>query len=377
MAQVRLQHLAKEYRGGIKAVDDVDLAFEDGIFTCILGPSGSGKTTVLKLIAGIEEASSGRIYFDDRDVTDVTPERRDVAMVFQSYALYANMTARDNIAFPLMLRKVSRTERDRMVDDVAEMLSISSTLRRYPRQLSGGERQRVALARAIVRKPKVFLLDEPISNLDANLRARAREELKRIHRALGATFIYVTHDQDDAEAMGDQVVVMATGRVQQYDPPATVYHKPSNRFVAGFLGRLPMNFLSGAIVDADGRSWFESGGLRIDLGFQADRIAPATGPVMLGVRPEAVVAARSRAENVGIQGIVTLTEVLAPDEYATVRVGEHSIRARIREEENLKIDSAAELSFARSRLHFFDAATGGRLASRLESPHLHLLEDAS
>jgi ABC-type sugar transport system ATPase subunit len=377
MAQVRLHHLAKEYRGGIKAVDDVDLAFEDGIFSCILGPSGSGKTTVLKLIAGIEEASSGRIYFDDRDVTDVTPERRDVAMVFQSYALYANMTARDNIAFPLMLRKVSRTERDRMVDDVAEMLSISSTLRRYPRQLSGGERQRVALARAIVRKPKVFLLDEPISNLDANLRARAREELKRIHRALGATFIYVTHDQDDAEAMGDQVVVMAAGRVQQYDPPATVYHKPSNRFVAGFLGRLPMNFLSGAIVDSDSRSWFESGGLRIDLGFQTDRIAPATGPVTLGVRPEAVVAARPRAENVGIQGIVTLTEVLAPDEYATVRVGEHSIRARMREEENLKIDSAAELSFASSRLHFFDASTGGRLAGRLESPHLHLLEDAS
>jgi multiple sugar transport system ATP-binding protein len=377
MAQVRLQHLAKDYRGGITAVDDVSLTFEDGVFTCILGPSGSGKSTVLKLIAGIEEASSGRIFFDDRDVTEVTPERRDVAMVFQSYALYANMTARDNIAFPLMLRKVPRAERIRMVDEVADMLGISATLRRYPRQLSGGERQRVALARAIVRKPKVFLLDEPISNLDANLRVRAREELKRIHLALRGTFIYVTHDQDDAEAMGEQVVVMAGGRVQQYDPPAVVYHQPANRFVAGFLGRLPMNFLSGDIVDRDGGTWFESPGVQIDLGSEADTAAPGEGRVTLGVRPEALIAARAKGDSDGPVGTVTLTEIVAPDAYATARVGEHSIRARIREDDELTVDSRAALRFPVSRLHYFDPETGTRMDRRQNRPHLRVLEDAS
>jgi multiple sugar transport system ATP-binding protein len=369
MAKVRLEHVTKEYRGGIRAVDDMDLTFEDGVFTCILGPSGSGKSTILKLIAGIEEVSSGRILFDDRDVTEVTPERRDVAMVFQSYGLYANMTARDNIGFPLMVRKVPRPERQRMIDEVAEMLGITRTLGRYPRQLSGGERQRVALARAIVRKPKVFLLDEPVSNLDANLRARAREELKRLHRALGATFIYVTHDQDDAEAMGDRVVVMTDGRVQQYDPPAVVYHRPANRFVAAFLGRLPMNFVSGRIVDAEGRSWFEASGLRIELGPRADGNVPAEGPVALGVRPEAVLASPPRAgEGPGeaVRGTVTLTEVVAPDEYATVRVGEHTVRARMREGEPVEIDSPAELSFVTRRIHFFDPQTGDRLDGRAQ-----------
>ena len=377
MAQVRLQHLAKDYRGGITAVDDMNLTFEDGVFTCILGPSGSGKSTVLKLIAGIEEASSGRIFFDDRDVTEVTPERRDVAMVFQSYALYANMTARDNIGFPLMLRKVPRTERDRMVDEVADMLGIAPTLRRYPRQLSGGERQRVALARAIVRKPKVFLLDEPISNLVANLRVRAREELKRIHLALRSTFIYVTHDQDDAEAMGERVVVMAGGRVQQYDPPAVVYHEPANRFVAGFLGRLPMNFMSGEIVDRDDRALFAAAGLEIDLGSVADTAAPAEGGVTLGVRPETVIATRATGERDNPVGTVTLTEIVAPDAYATVRIGEHSIRARIREDEQLDVESRASLRFPVSRLHFFDPETGTRMDRRQNRPHLRVLEDAS
>jgi multiple sugar transport system ATP-binding protein len=377
MAQVRLEHLGKQYRGGITAVDDFNLTFDDGVFTCILGPSGSGKSTVLKLIAGIEDASAGRIFFDDRDVTEVTPERRDVAMVFQSYALYANMTARDNVAFPLMLRRVPRAERDRLVDEVAGMLGITGTLRRYPRQLSGGERQRVALARAIVRKPKVFLLDEPVSNLDPNLRVRAREELKRIHLALRATFIYVTHDQDDAEAMGERVVVMSDGRVQQYDSPSVVYHRPANRFVAGFLGRLPMNFVGGNIVDRDGRVRFESAGLELDLGYETETAAPRAGPVTLGVRPESVIATRSKGEGDGPVGTVTLTEIVAPDAYATVRIGEHSIRARIREDEELAVESRAALRFPLSRLHFFDNENGVRMADRHERPRLRVLEDAS
>ncbi|MDQ3937336.1 MAG: ABC transporter ATP-binding protein, partial [Chloroflexota bacterium] len=249
---------------------ETSITFRDGLFTCILGPSGSGKSTILKLLAGIEEVTSGRIWFDGSDVTHVTPERRDVAMVFQSYALYPQMTARDNIAFPLQLRGVARAERYRRVDEVAALLGIGPTLDRLPRQLSGGERQRVALGRAIVRAPKVFLLDEPISNLDANLRMQTREELKRIHAELKATFIYVTHDQDDASAMGDEVVVMAAGRIHQADRPADVYHRPADRFVASFLGRLPMNFLKGSF-NIERRSLVLRGesGLSIDFGAPA------------------------------------------------------------------------------------------------------------
>jgi multiple sugar transport system ATP-binding protein len=359
MARVRLDGLTKRYRGGVDALQGLDLDFADGEFTCILGPSGCGKSTILKLIAGIEEATAGRILFDDDDVTHVTPERRDVAMVFQSYGLYPSMSARDNIAFPLMLRRVPRPERDRRVQEVAEMLGIVRTLDRHPRQLSGGERQRIALARAIVRDPRVFLLDEPISNLDAHLRASTREELKRIHASLKATFIYVTHDQDDAEAMGDRVVVMADGSVQQYDLPTQIYHRPANRFVASFVGRLPMNFVEGALTHDAGRLWFESGPLRLELG------APTLpeGRVLLGVRPEAIVATAAGDGDGSAMptGTVTLTEVIAPDQYATVRVGPLQLRARMLEEAPLKVDDAARLSINRSRLHLFDPESGARL----------------
>ena len=284
VAEVRLDRVVKRYPGrAADALQETSLTFEQGLFTCVLGPSGSGKSTVLKLLAGIEEVTSGRIFMDGRDVTNVTPERRDVAMVFQSYGLYPNMTARDNIAFPLMLRGLKKPDRYGRVDEVARMLGIGDLLDRHPRVLSGGERQRVALGRAIVRNPKVFLLDEPISNLDANLRATTREELKRIHQQLGATFIYVTHDQDDAEAMGDRVVVMAKGAVQQVDPPATIYRRPANRFVASFVGRLPMNFIPGHIVAENERTWFASDVIRVELQTQDPPAAP--GPSRPGHPP--------------------------------------------------------------------------------------------
>jgi multiple sugar transport system ATP-binding protein len=290
----------------------------------------------------------------------VTPERRDVAMVFQSYGLYPSMSARDNIAFPLVLRRVPKQERAARVQAVAEMLGIVRTLDRQPRQLSGGERQRVALARAIVRDPRVFLLDEPISNLDAHLRASTREELKRIHARLKATFIYVTHDQDDAEAMGDRVVVLANGAVQQYDVPTTIYHRPQNRFVASFVGRLPMNFVEGGLTHDGGRVWFEAGELRLDIGpIGAD--LPASGRVLLGVRPEAIVATPADGEQAGPSGPITLTEVIAPDQYATVRVGNLSLRARMLEEAPLRVDDQARLTINRSRIHLFDVESGVRL----------------
>jgi multiple sugar transport system ATP-binding protein len=362
VAEVRLDRAIKRYPGlSADALQETSLTFEDGLFTCILGPSGSGKTTILKLLAGIEEVTSGRIFMDGVDVTNVTPERRDVAMVFQSYGLYPNMTARDNIAFPLMLRGFSKRDRYARVDEVAEMLGVRPLLDRHPRVLSGGERQRVALGRAIIRSPKVFLLDEPISNLDANLRATTREELKRIHQQLKATFIYVTHDQDDAEAMSDRVVVMAKGAVLQYDTPTAVYRRPANRFVASFVGRLPMNLISGQINAADGRAWFESGLVQTEL--THGPVAP-TGAVVLGVRPEGVsvsrAADRRTADN--MVGRVTLTEVIAPDIYVTVTVGDASLRARLsREDDEIAVGDEVRIGLIRSHLLFFDPVTGQRI----------------
>ena len=365
MAEVRLDRVVKRYRGlTTDAVKEVSLTFEQGLFTCILGPSGSGKSTILKLLAGIEEVTSGRILMDGVDVTNVTPERRDVAMVFQSYGLYPNMTARDNIGFPLMLRGLKKPDRYARVDEVAQMLGIRELLDRHPRALSGGERQRVALGRAIVRDPKVFLLDEPISNLDANLRATTREELKRLHQQLGATFIYVTHDQDDAEAMGDRVVVMAKGEVQQIDAPAAIYRRPANRFVASFVGRLPMNFIPGHIVAENGRTWFASDVIRVELHNQVP--PPEPGPVVLGIRPEGVtVVPRGGAS--GMTGRVTLTEVIAPDEYATIVVAERTLRARVPAEE-VAIGDEVGVAFIPSFLLFFDPESGERIAMAADTP---------
>ncbi|MGH2428583.1 MAG: ABC transporter ATP-binding protein [Candidatus Limnocylindria bacterium] len=363
MAEVRLDRVVKRYRGlSADALQETSLIFKDGLFTCVLGPSGSGKSTILKLLAGIEEVTSGRILFDGVDVTNVTPERRDVAMVFQSYALYPNMSARDNIAFPLQLRGMSRPERYRRVDEVAAMLGIGPTLDRHPRQLSGGERQRVALGRAIVREPKVFLLDEPISNLDANLRMQTREELKRIHAALKATFIYVTHDQDDASAMGDEVVVMAAGHIHQTDTPHLVYNRPADRFVASFLGRLPMNFLTGVVWDDSGAVVVRGdNGIEIDLGSRAPGFRPPDGTVLIGFRPESVLARAADGPGPGLHATVTLTEVVPPHSYVTADLDGWSIRALAEDGAQLQRGDPVVLRFAVGSLHFFDPSSERRL----------------
>jgi len=380
VAEVRLDRVVKRYRGlAHDALQETSVTFKDGLFTCILGPSGSGKTTILKLLAGIEEVTSGRIQFDGLDVTNVTPERRDVAMVFQSYALYPNMSARDNIAFPLQLRGLPRAERYRRVDEVAAMLGIGPTLSRQPRQLSGGERQRVALGRAIVREPKVFLLDEPISNLDANLRMQTREELKRIHAELKATFIYVTHDQDDASAMGDEVVVMAAGRIHQADKPSDVYRRPADRFVASFLGRMPMTFVTGTVSETEGSVTLEGeGGPVIDLGPRADGFRPPPGRVLIGIRPESVLAARADAATAGVVGTVTLTEVVPPDSYVTASLDGWSVRARVVDGDELQPGDQVRLRFALRSLHFFDPSSEQRLeTASAPATSDELVEEAS
>ena len=324
MASVRLEHLSKTYRGGVAALADLTVTIPNGEFVCILGPSGSGKSTALKLLAGIEETTSGRIFFDDEEVTLTTPERRDVAMVFQSYGLYPQMTVAENIAFPLMLRKMPKGERSKRVEEVCKLLGIGKLLRRYPRQLSGGERQRVALGRAIVRNPRVFLLDEPLSNLDVNLRVSMRQELRRLHEILGATFIYVTHDQDDALAMGDRVLVLNEGRLQQYDAATRVYQYPANRFVASFLGRLPMNFFQGTLGLRGDVVMFENADLHVAV---PSGKPPAAGTATLGVRPDAIVVRAAHPGDEALAGTVRWLELVQPDLYATVEVGSHRIIA--------------------------------------------------
>jgi len=288
MARVALEDVTKIYPGGVKAVDNMNLEIADQEFIVLVGPSGCGKSTTLRMIAGLEEITAGRISIGDRVVNDIPPKDRDIAMVFQNYALYPHMTVYKNMAFGLMLRRVPKAEIDKKVHEAAAMLGISELLDRKPKQLSGGQRQRVAVGRAIVRNPKAFLFDEPLSNLDAKLRVEMRAELKRLHRRLQTTTIYVTHDQEEAMTLGDRIVVMKDGLVHQVADPLTIYERPANRFVAGFIGTPPMNFLEGRIFVQDGHIYFDEGSGKIRLPDRhKERLGPYEGrPVLLGVRPE-------------------------------------------------------------------------------------------
>ena len=251
MSEVAFEHVRKVYaRGDAPAVDDFSLKIRDGEFLVLVGPSGCGKSTTLRMVAGLELPTAGKIFIGERDVTDLPPKDRDIAMVFQNYALYPHMTVRDNMAFALKLRGFSRSEIDRRVNSAAEALGLAPYLRRLPKALSGGQRQRVALGRAIVREPAVFLFDEPLSNLDAKMRVEMRSEIIRLHQRLGATMIYVTHDQTEAMTMGERIVVMSDGHIQQVAPPLEVYERPANRFVAGFIGTPPMNLFAPGMLDA-------------------------------------------------------------------------------------------------------------------------------
>ena len=308
MSNIRLENLGKTFPGGLRAVDGLDLTVGDGEFLVLVGPSGCGKSTTLRMIAGLEQPNDGTIRIGDQVVNCMSPKDRDVAMVFQNYAMYPNKTVRNNIAFGLSRRGVAKAEIARRVGWAAEMLGLQELLDRKPHALSGGQRQRVALARALVRRPKVFLFDEPLSNLDAKLRADTRAELKRLHRQLAVTTIYVTHDQEEAMTLGDRIAVLRGGRLQQCGEPLAVYRRPANRFVAGFIGTPSMNFIEGRLSeDAAGQVWFESPLLgdcpnfRVSengtVPFMAVRvpidksqvrgISPASGAkVVLGIRPD-------------------------------------------------------------------------------------------
>lgn len=292
MANLQLDGVQKTYAGGVPAVHRIDLDVKDGEFIALLGPSGCGKSTALRMVAGLEDVTGGTIRIGGRVVNDVSPRERDIAMVFQNYALYPQMTVAENMGFALKLKRVAKAEIDRRVRHAAEMLGLVPLLERTPRTLSGGQRQRVALGRAMVREPQCFLFDEPLSNLDASLRTETRAEIKRLHQSLGVTTLYVTHDQEEAMTLADRIVVMRAGTVQQIGAPLEVYRKPVNRFVAGFVGTPHMNFLEGKLESDLGRLRFSTGAGRLDLGTNLEleeAHADVDGrEVTLGVRPSAV-----------------------------------------------------------------------------------------
>jgi len=352
MASVTLEGVRKIYDdGGRVAVHDMDLEVADGEFVVLVGPSGCGKSTTLRMIAGLESISAGRLSIGERVVNDVPAKDRDIAMVFQNYALYPHMTAYENLAFALRLRRMPAREIDARVREAASILGIEELLDRTPRQMSGGQRQRVAVGRAIVRKPQVFLFDEPLSNLDAKLRVQMRREIARLHRQLGATMVYVTHDQVEAMTLGDRIVVMHAGRVQQIDTPLALYERPRNTFVAGFIGSPAMNFLSGEVAgDAAPRFRARGGVLEVPLEGAGLR---AAGGVIVGIRPEDVRVARPGDSNV-VRMRLDLVEPMGNEVFLHASAGEHELTARVAPQPLPAPGAEVALALDGARMHFFD-----------------------
>lgn len=367
MAEVVLEDIRKEYPGRVQAVKDLSLAVSDGEFIVLVGPSGCGKTTTLRMIAGLEEPSAGTIRIGDRVVNRVHPKDRDVAMVFQDYALYPHMTVRKNLAFALKLRKTPGDEVRRRVSETAELLGISDLLDRKPRALSGGQRQRVAVGRAIVRNPRCYLFDEPLSNLDAKLRTQMRAELKSLHLRLKTTTIYVTHDQEEAMTLGDRLVVMADGLVQQVGTPLEVYRRPVNAFVAGFLGSPPMNLITGRLERDDAGLLFVSGNdirLRLPAGYEDAAASHVDQPAVLGVRPEQLRPARPDGigdPNSALLLRVGVTEPLGDrmDIFASTESGENLI-ARVDAGTECEPGSSMRFGVDPQTLHVFEPGQFGR-----------------
>ena len=359
MAEVVLDKVDKVYPGDVKAVDEFNLGIRDGEFLVLVGPSGCGKSTTLRMIAGLEEISDGTIAIGDRVVNDVPPKDRDIAMVFQNYALYPHMTVRDNMAFGLKLRKFPKKEIDERIEEAAKILHLSELLDRRPKALSGGQRQRVAVGRAIVRKPAVFLFDEPLSNLDAKLRVQMRVEISRLHGQLGTTMIYVTHDQVEAMTMGQRIVVMKDGLIQQVADPLTLYDNPANRFVAGFIGTPPMNFIEGTI-SAEGESLQFNGpeGMKLPVPQKwVDRVGKYSGkPITLGVRPEDIGsnAAEALADAPHISAIVEVVEPMGAESFVYLRAGDANFISRVDAHREYAIGSTVSPAVYIEKVHFFD-----------------------
>ncbi|MBV9210844.1 MAG: ABC transporter ATP-binding protein [Acidobacteria bacterium] len=357
---VKFEKVTKKF-GSYVVVDELTLATEDGEFVVLLGPSGCGKTTTLRMLAGLEEATAGDIYIGAQRVNDLPAQQRDVAMVFQSYALYPHMTVAENIAYPLRVRKMRRDEIARRVETVAGMLEIKRLLTRRPRDLSGGERQRVALARAIVREPRVYLMDEPLSNLDARLRVQMRGELKRLQHELGTTTVYVTHDQAEAMTLAHRVAVMRDGRLQQFDTPLNIYHRPANRFVAEFVGSPGMNFIEGSLDEA--ARMFVSAAFKLQLSAaQLERIKGRTS-LTLGIRPEHVHLA-SAEQDEGLPARVHVTELMGNETLVFLRFPDGAqLIARAPASFRAELESNVYVNFENERIEFFDSETGRRISN--------------
>ena len=361
MAPVTFDHVTKKF-GGVTAVDDVNLAILDGEFMVLVGPSGCGKTTCLRMIAGLEEITSGTLRIADRVVNDVAPKDRDIAMVFQSYALYPHMTVHDNLAFGLKLRHVPKADIDRRVKEAADILELGPLLARKPRELSGGQRQRVALGRAIVREPAVFLMDEPLSNLDAKLRVQTRAQIARLHQRLGTTFVYVTHDQVEAMTMGQRIAVMSAAKLQQVGSPQELYDHPANRFVAGFIGSPAMNFIDATVRGSSGQATLVADGV--------DMAVPGSYPlgdgqsVVIGIRPEHLELVAPSGPHGALHGSADVVEYLGNEELIHVSSGGHDLIAVVDSAYHVKAGDAVTLYAPLEKVHFFDTDPGLALVPR-------------
>jgi len=353
MARVVLENIDKYYSGDVHAVKDVSLVAEEGELLVLVGPSGCGKSTVLRMIAGLEKISGGKVIIGNRIVNDIEPKHRDVAMVFQDYALYPHMTVKENLEFGLAMRKAPRDVRVESVTNAARILGLSELLDRKPAQLSGGQKQRVAVGRAIVRKPQVFLFDEPLSNLDAKLRAEMRTEIARLHQRLGVTTIYVTHDQVEAMTLGQRIVMMDEGTIQQVGPPLEVYEHPVNRFVAGFLGTPPMNFIDGSI-DTDSKR-FIAGELILALpeaceNIPVDELGEAA---VYGIRPENIRVMNEAAWSEGIPGEALVVEPLGSREIVILKIGDSELTAEVESTGTIHAGTKVSVAFDSNHAHLF------------------------
>ncbi|NCB00646.1 MAG: sn-glycerol-3-phosphate ABC transporter ATP-binding protein UgpC [Spirochaetia bacterium] len=359
MATVQLKDICKIYDGNVKAVDTVNIEIKDREFVVLVGPSGCGKSTTLRMVAGLEDISSGELYIDGRLVNDVPPKDRDIAMVFQNYALYPHMSVYDNMAFGLKIRKFPKEEIDQRVREAAKILDIEQLLDRKPKALSGGQRQRVAVGRAIVRKPKVFLFDEPLSNLDAKLRVQMRAEISSLHNRLKATMIYVTHDQVEALTMADKIVVMKLGIIQQIGGPLELYNEPNNKFVAGFIGSPPMNFLAVDVVKEGTDIFVDEGTFRIKLNAKNKKLLTSYvgKKVTFGVRPEDLIFSDNPIEDTTMNGIVSVVEPLGSETHIYVMVGKHQVIGKIEPQIRLTVEQKISLIPDLEKLSFFDYET--------------------
>jgi len=361
MARVSLKDVSKIYEKNQVVVNNVSVDIADKEFVVLVGPSGCGKSTTLRMIAGLEEISTGELFIDDKLMNEVTPKDRDIAMVFQNYALYPHMSVFENMAFGLKLRKYPKEEIKKRVREAAEILGIIELLNRKPKALSGGQRQRVALGRAIVRNPRVFLFDEPLSNLDAKLRVQMRTEISKLHRRLQTTMIYVTHDQVEAMTMGDRIVVMKDGVVKQIDTPLNLYNFPKNKFVAGFIGSPAMNFLNGKIV-RDSGLWFSDGSLKVKMpaNYETKLARYIDRDLTFGIRPEDIYDARFTQQVTEKAAVALPVEVVEPmgnEIYLYATTGVHPIVARVGVQSQPVIDQKFNLVFDMAKTHFFDIQT--------------------